>query len=231
MTRFDRSRRHSRADAAELAEQETDALDWNEDENDIFKPLTARSALRYQDTQPSVQGPSRRTFQVQPGAPPPVRRASRQQPEGKQTQALPRRRLHPLVFVGVGLCIMVAGWVVLTDVSTWLTNMQNHWQYGYPRTYQCDAVVGHQDSAAHPSHFIALNLNGQVEIIEFPGGDASHARIYTGITVVGDTPSLTPVTLSFEDVNGDGTLDMIVTVGTGRYVFLNQKGQFVRPQN
>src|SRR6266487_4661311 len=45
------------------------------------------------------------------------------------------------------------------------------WHYGYPRTYQTDAVVGHGDSLAHPSHFIAINLDGHLEVIELSGGD------------------------------------------------------------
>ncbi len=34
----------------------------------------------------------------------------------------------------------------------------------YPRTFQVDAVVGHNDSATNPSHFIAMNLNGRIEM-------------------------------------------------------------------
>lgn len=165
---------------------------------------------------------SRSSVEVVTGPPP------RRQPSRRETEALPRRRLHPLVFAGIALFIAILGWVVLTTVATWVTNMQDHWQYGYPRTAQYDIVVGHSDSPAHPSHFIALNLNGQVEIIEFPGGDASKARIYTGIAIVGPNATLNPVTLSFQDVNGDGLLDMIVTVGSSHYVFLNEKGQFVK---
>ena len=157
--------------------------------------------------------------------PPPRRQSSRQ----SVTEALPRRwRLHPLLIVGLALIIAILGWVVFTSVATWVTNTENHWQYGYPRTAQYDVVVGHQDSAAHPSHFIALNDNGQVEVIEFPGGDTSHARIYTGVAIVGQNANLVPVTLAFRDVNGDGKLDMIVIAGNARYVFLNEGGQFVK---
>ena len=155
--------------------------------------------------------------------------APRKQSERGKTETLPRQwRLHPLVFVGLALIVATLGWVVLTSVVNWWTNTENHWQYGYPRTAQYDVVVGHQDSAAHPSHFIALNDDGQVEVIEFPGGDVSHARIYTGVALIGPNAALVPVTLTFQDVNGDGKLDMIVIAGTARYVFLNEHGQFVR---
>lgn len=155
--------------------------------------------------------------------------APRRQSDRRKTEQLSRTwRLHPLVFVGLALIIAILGWVVFTTIATWVTNAENHWHYGYPRTAQYDVVVGHQDSAAHPSHFIALNYDGQVEVIEFPGGDVSHARIYTGVALIGPNANLVPVTLVFQDVNGDGKLDMIVIAGTARYVFLNEHGQFVR---
>src|SRR2546425_1583080 len=50
------------------------------------------------------------------------------------------------------------------------TTLFRSWHYGRPRTFQTDAVVGHNDSAASPSHFIAINLNRHVEVIECPGG-------------------------------------------------------------
>jgi len=87
-------------------------------------------------------------------------------------------------------------------------------------------VVGHNDSEAHPSHFIAINVDRHVDVIEFPGGDASKARIYLVSTLIGDGQDLTSVTLSFRDVNGDGKLDMIVNLLDTHYVFLNDQGQF-----
>ena len=100
------------------------------------------------------------------------------------------------------------------------------WQYGYPRTSQTDAVVGHHDSPANPSHFIAINLHSHIEVIEFPGGDVTHARVYLGPTLIGTGQDLVPVTLSFKDVNGDGKPDMIVSVGGTIVVFINDNGQF-----
>ncbi len=60
-----------------------------------------------------------------------------------------------------------------------------------------------------------------------PGGDTSKAKIYSGPTLIGSGQDLTPVTLTFKDVNGDGKLDMIVNVQDTHLVFLNQNGQFV----
>lgn len=146
--------------------------------------------------------------------------------EERQTETLPGRRPHWLVFVGIALFIMVLGWVVLTSVANWWQNTTNNMQYGYPRTQQVDWVVGHNDSASNPSHFIAINLNSHIEIIEFPGGDTSKAKIYVGPTLIGPNSNLAPVTLTFADVNGDGKVDMIVNVQGGHFVFINQNGQF-----
>jgi len=224
------------------AQDAPQAASWDETDEDAWYPRMPKSALRYPRT-PDERLPARPrtpTYAVSRGRPPSPypQRASLQRPppdeqrKGRRSDALPRRRMHPLVFIGIALFIALLGWVVLTTVAIWVTNTQEQWQYGYPRTAQYDVVVGHHDSATHPSHFIALNLNGQVEVIEFPGGDASKARIYTGLTVVvGQNANLVPVTLSFQDVNGDGLPDMIVTVGNAHYVFLNQKGQFVKSQN
>ncbi len=143
----------------------------------------------------------------------------------------PRRRFHWLVFVGLVMLVMVMGWVVLNVLTNWWQITLDDWHYGRPRTFQTDAVVGHNDSAANPSHFIALNLNRHIEIIEFPGGDASKAKIYVGPTLIGQGQDLAVVTLSFKDVNGDGKPDMIVSVQGSRFVFINDNGAFrpVRP--
>jgi hypothetical protein len=93
----------------------------------------------------------------------------------------PPRKSHWMLTLGIGMILMLALYVGLMWVSNWWINRQLDATYGFPRTYQVDAVVGHNnDSPANPSHFIFLNLNGHVEIIEIPAGDASKTRIYIG---------------------------------------------------
>jgi len=121
---------------------------------------------------------------------------------------------------------MLALWVVGSLLLTWWQVTQDDWRYGRPRTFQTDAVVGHNDSAANPSHFIAINLNRHVEVIECPGGDCSHAVIYLGPILFGDGEDMTPVTLSFQDVNGDGKPDMVIHIQDQRIVFINENGKF-----
>jgi len=135
-------------------------------------------------------------------------------------------RFHWTVLLGMAMFIMVVGWVLLTTVANWWQVTQDDWHYGRPRTFQTDMVVGHNDSAANPSHFLALNLNRHIQIIEFPGGDSSKAKIYMGPTLVGSGQELAVVTLTFKDVNGDGKLDMIVNVQDSHFVFINDNDQF-----
>jgi hypothetical protein len=133
---------------------------------------------------------------------------------------------HWLLFVGIAMFIMIIGWVAFNALGSWWQTTQDDWHYGRPRTFQIDAVVGHNDSSSNPSHFIAMNLNRRVLIIELPGGDATKARIFNGPILIGQGQDLAPVTLSFQDVNGDGLLDMIVNVQDAHFVYINAKGTF-----
>lgn len=144
----------------------------------------------------------------------------------RRHQGHQRRRVHWLFYLGLAMCTMLLGWMLLTTVANWWQVTQDDWHYGRPRTYQVDQVVGHNDSAQKPSHFIAINLNRQVEVIEFPGGDATKAKIYIGPLLVGPGQYLAPVTLSFQDVNGDGKIDMIVNVQDSHFIFLNNGTSF-----
>jgi hypothetical protein len=140
-----------------------------------------------------------------------------------------RRRgvgFHWLFFVGLAMLVMLLGWVLLSSLLNWWQVWQDDLHYGRPRTFQVDAIVGHNDSEANPSHFVAINLRRQVEIIEFPGGDSSKAKIYIGPVLIGEGQDLAAVTLSFKDVNGDGKPDMIVNVQNSHFVFINDNGSF-----
>jgi hypothetical protein len=136
----------------------------------------------------------------------------------------------PFIAIIVGMLLMAALFLMMNTLSSWWQVHQDDVTYGRPRTYQVDAVVGHNDSVTNPSHFIFLNLNRHVVIIELPGGDTSHSRIYNGPTLFGNGQDLTPVTAAFKDVNGDGKIDMIVQIQDQRLVFINDGTQFVPQQ-
>lgn len=135
------------------------------------------------------------------------------------------RPLPLLAALGGMLAMALLAYGVMAFGAWWQMH-QNDVQYGRPRTYQFDAVVGHNDSPANPTHFICINLNRHVEIIEFPGGDATHARIYQGPVLFGDGQDLTPVTAEVRDVNGDGKPDLIVHIQDQQIVFINDGTQF-----
>ena len=141
-----------------------------------------------------------------------------------------RRRLfrsHPLLWVGFGMLVMLLTWTGLQDLGAWWSLHQDDVTYGRPRTVQYDVVVGHNDSPSSPTHFLALNLNATVVIIELPGGDTSKAKIYQGPHLFGPGADLFPVTLSFPDPQGNGKPNMEVHVQGQVIVYLNQNGQFV----
>lgn len=136
-----------------------------------------------------------------------------------------RRQWHGFVYAGLSSIIVLLVLLLLYLVGNWWHSFQDDLHYGRPRTYQCDVRVGHDD-AHTPSHFLAVNLNKRIEIIELPAGDATKAKIYQGPTLIGNGQELTPVTLEFRDVNGDGKPDMILHIGDSRVVFINDNGQF-----
>ena len=151
--------------------------------------------------------------------------ASVHTPQPKRT-AQPRAGLHPLFFLGVGMLATLALIAVASLVTTWFATTLDDLRYGRPRTFQIDAYVGHNESPGNPSHFLAVNLHGRIDITELPGGDASHARIYIGPQLYGADADLIPVTLSFVDVNGDQKPDMIITFQGTQVVFINDQGGF-----
>jgi len=138
-------------------------------------------------------------------------------------------RFHWLFWVGLALCLLLAGAILLTIVATWWQVTQDDWHYGRPRTFQLDWNVGHGTAANPSSHFIALNLNRHLEVIEIPGNDPSKSKIYLGPTLIGPGEDLTPVTLSFEDMNHDGRPDLVLHIRDATFLFLNQKDGTFKP--
>jgi hypothetical protein len=136
------------------------------------------------------------------------------------------RSIHPLLYLGVGMIAMLALVVLIFSAKNWLQEKLDDITYGNPRTSQMNFVVGHSDSAANPSHFIAINLNRHVQVIEIPGQDSTKERTFQITTLYGDGEDLTPVTLSFRDVNGDGKPDMLIHIENQTLVMINENGSF-----
>jgi len=144
-------------------------------------------------------------------------------------------KVHWLLPLGIGMIAMLVLWEVGSLALAWGLARYDDLRYGNPRTYQVNAVVGHGgDSAQHPSHFIAINLNRQAIVVEFPAGSQAGALSYVvPYYILGPGGDLTPITLEFRDVTGDGRPDMIIHIHLQSqdqtFVFVNGGTKFRPP--
>lgn len=214
-----------------IAQRQTDGYDIGD------LPRSGTSVVRYGGqttsaiprlTQPATPIPQRQSKntvrdQSSPRAPRPGMAMS-SPPVRKEGTVQRLKHMHWLFLVGLGMAIVISLWVAGSVGLSWGTQVYNNLTYGTPRTYQTDAVVGHGDSTAKPSHFIAMNWNHQAMVIEFKAGDPKQSVSYVApIYIVGDD-GLAPVTLEFRDVNSDKAVDMIVHIHLANeqiFVFLN----------
>jgi hypothetical protein len=186
-----------------------------------------RSAIRHRPLDPHAQ--------VKPFVVVHTPRATRGKPHhephttgGPPSGASPSRE-RTVLTLGVGM-VLTFTLIFLGQLGlAWINVTLDDLHYGRPRTFQTDAVVGHGDSAATPSHFIAVNLRGHIEIIELPGGDPAHAKIYVGPQIYGAGADLVVVTLQFRDPLHTGHPEMIVLFQNSQMVFHNT-GESFQPQ-
>jgi hypothetical protein len=178
--------------------------------------LAPRSAVRYRPTE------ARGNEEIAvPRASRTTTLAHKEIPLRKKKHLLPVRWLP----IGFGMAIMLVVVVLGQLISGWITIALDDLHYGRPRTFQMDAFVGHE-SGKLPSHFLALNLHGRIEIIELPGGDPAHARMYVGPQIYGPGAELVPVTLRFVDPNHTGHPDMLALFQNSQVVFHNRQNSF-----
>lgn len=140
--------------------------------------------------------------------------------------AAPKVSLNAFAYIVTGILALLAIYAIMGNVVGWGREQVDNVRYGTPRTFHTDAVVGQEDGAGTPSHFIAMNLNRQVVIYQIPGGDSSKTRVITGPYLFGAGEDKTPVLLEFRDVNGDQAPDMIVNIKNEAIIFANREGQF-----
>jgi hypothetical protein len=203
-----------------------------EDDDELYETRMPTSARRYQPiAQDALDDPisqrgtviTRRRSSMNPGS-----------TSGVVSNALApsragnrhREKHFPLVPVLIGMVVTILLVMTVSAIGSWWHTYQDDLHYGRPRTSQLDAVVGHGDSLTNPTHFIFINLNRHVLVVEIPGGDASHTRIFTGPILFGDGQDLTPVTGEVRDVNGDGKPDLILHIQDQQIVLLNDGTTF-----
>jgi hypothetical protein len=179
---------------------------------------------------PQLQAVPRRSQPVQPQPLRPTRQhATRDAKPQKvarpaaQAKGVPARGLA--MAAGAALTAL-ALYVAVSAFIEWTQVKLDDFQYGRPRTFQTDAYVGHSESEGVPSHFIAMNLNRRVTILELPGGDSTKATTIVGPYLFGQGEDLTPVQVSAQDVNGDSKPDLVVSVKNEQLIYLNDGSAF-----
>ena len=147
----------------------------------------------------------------------------------RQRQAAPppaKRSIHPLIWLVAALLIMLLGWTAFNTLGSLVQSLQENATYGYPRTFQVDANVGHN---GRTSHFICLNLRGEIQVIELQAGHPESAKIYTVLVLPADQDRV-PCTLTFTDINGDGKTDMLVHIGNSTEIPMYNNGSTFQSQ-
>ncbi len=120
----------------------------------------------------------------------------------------------------IGVCILA---LLLTgQAQIWLDDVR----YGRPRTMQISGAVGHNEGSGQPTHFIAVNLDRRVVVMEMPGGDAAKTQVLQGPYLFGADENLTPVGLQLADVNRDGKNDLIISVKAEQIIYINAGDSF-----
>jgi hypothetical protein len=145
----------------------------------------------------------------------------------RQTEELPRPGKHPIFYIGISMVILVVFLTAYTLIPPALQNWSDDRTYGYPRTFQTDANVGHGGM----EHFLALNNHGTIEVLEIPTDPTKNQpHLYIITHLAGQGADLISATVSFPDVNG-GKPHMVVTVFNGtnptEYFLFNNGTSFV----
>ena len=122
--------------------------------------------------------------------------------------------------LGIGMIVTLAVVLLGQLVLNWCSTTWDDIHYGYPRTYQIDAFVGHE-AGQTASHFIVLNLHGRIEVIELLGGDPTKTKIYIGPQITGLRADKVPVTVQFVDPHHTYHPDMLILFQGTQVVFYN----------
>lgn len=128
-------------------------------------------------------------------------------------------------YLQLGVLIVLA-FVILQLLMGRGQTLADDLRYGTPRTMQVSEYVGHNERPGQPTHFIAMNLNRRVVVIELPGGDSTKARTLQGPYLFGANEDLTPVLLRVQDVNGDTKGDLVIAVKNEEIVYINSGDSF-----
>jgi hypothetical protein len=155
-------------------------------------------------------------------------------PVTQVAEEVPVRRLLPAHFLltvfGIFLLVIVLALFLTMYVFPALRGWNDDRTYGYPRTLHVRANVGHGTAAAPYSDFVAENVRGRIYVVEIGEGSTAPTLIhaYYIIQLTGESNDRVAITaITFSDMNGDGKLDMFVTLENGStFVFYNTGSSF-----
>ncbi len=199
----------------------------------VSSPLTPKSVLRHRPLdsdnvikeKPTVVRASRPPLTTKKIVSPPVSCSP------QKTISIEKGSSHiNLTSIGIGMMVAIVAVLLGQLLLTWFTATWDDLHYGYPRTYQTDAFVGHE-AGRTPSHFIVLNLHGRVEILELQGSDPTKTKIYIGPHITGPGAESVLVTLQFVDPYHTHHPDMVIQFQGTQVVFRNVHGTFQPEQS
>jgi hypothetical protein len=192
-----------------------------------LQPLDPRGEMRTGNSLARVQPAPRPQRAAYPTVTPKFSQPKKQvmSPIGK-TFLLNSGNRRMILWVGGAVVLAIVSFMLMSALVNWWNLWQDDMKYGRPRTMQANAYVGHNETGGKPSHFIAQNIDGQVNIIQYPGNDTSKTRVIQGPRLFGKNAALAPVIIEFQDVNADSHVDLLVSVDGQKLVYLNENGSF-----
>lgn len=134
--------------------------------------------------------------------------------------------LRPLALVVVGLLVLVAVGLLVQAGMVWGQRQLDTMRYGFPRTAQISAYVGHGDERLGPTVIETRNINGQISVLVFPAGNANQVNVLDGPYLVGPDAPYEVARPMVQDMNGDTHVDLLVEVRGELVVYINERGTF-----
>lgn len=167
-----------------------------------------RSAQRAQYPQPSYEEEQEYTTSNQGGSRP-----------------RSRVRLHPLLWLGVGMLLVLGFWQLTTSgAAWWSTHVTDPGQYGPTQGNVINTTLGGGGSAASPTKIIALNNDGQVQLILVPSNTPAKTRIITVADLVRmHFPDPAKAVLLVQAVDDNGKTNLKITVWADTYLLPFQR--------
>jgi hypothetical protein len=136
-----------------------------------------------------------------------------------------RPQLTSLLTASTYILALAAMIVLLQHATAWGQARMDDLRYGSPRTVHLSGVVG-GDSAAAPTRFVGLNLDGQISILVIPAGDTGRLAALPGPYVIGRGGAEAVPHLELADLTGDGQAELLLTVRGETVVYVNHEGTF-----